>query len=76
MILILVSNLFLYDQKIIKKDKREIKYRSEIFKYKSQLFLNRLIIPLTHHFMVYKVVAFSGSLQKASTNTGLLRAAI
>ena len=26
--------------------------------------------------MVYKVVAFSGSLQKASTNTGLSRAAI
>lgn len=26
--------------------------------------------------MVYKVVAFSGSLQKASCNTGLLRAAI
>jgi len=26
--------------------------------------------------MVYKVIAFSGSLQKASTNTGLLRAAL
>jgi len=26
--------------------------------------------------MVFKVIAISGSLQKASTNTGLLRAAI